>query len=164
MSKFLFLVLEIAISLAISSERRASLTPFLPSSSLLFPKNSVYPFFPQPFSFSPPPPLSPHPRTMQTSTLARRAARDVSANVFKKKAKVAAKAKTAAPKRSSSSSGEEGLWLPNTARPEWLDGSLPGDRGFDPLGLAKPTEYIQVRGGERRGEGGGERERGIIWV
>ena len=94
----------------------------------------------------------------------RRAARDVSANVFKKKAKVAAKAKTAAPKRSSSSSGEEGLWLPNTARPEWLDGSLPGDRGFDPLGLAKPTEYIQVRGGERRGEGGGERERGIIWV
>ena len=98
------------------------------------------------------------------ASLARRAARDVSANVFKKKAKVAAKAKTAAPKRSSSSSGEEGLWLPNTARPEWLDGSLPGDRGFDPLGLAKPTEYIQVRGGERRGEGGGERERGIIWV
>ena len=85
---------------------------------------------------------------MQTSTLARRAgaARDVSANVFKKKAKVAAKAKTAAPKRSSSS-GEEGLWLPNTARPAWLDGSLPGDRGFDPLGLSKPTEYIQVRGG-----------------
>merc|ERR1719265_2380525 len=37
----------------------------------------------------------------------------------------------------------EALWLPNTSRPEWLDGSLPGDRGFDPLGLAKPVEYLQ---------------------
>merc|ERR1712072_1252909 len=34
-------------------------------------------------------------------------------------------------------------WLPNTSRPTWLDGSLPGDRGFDPLGLAKPVEYLQ---------------------
>jgi light-harvesting complex II chlorophyll a/b binding protein 4 len=33
--------------------------------------------------------------------------------------------------------------LPNTTRPSWLDGSLPGDRGFDPLGLAKPVEYLQ---------------------
>lgn len=40
---------------------------------------------------------------------------------------------------------DEGLWLPNTERPAWLDGSLPGDRGFDPLGLSKPTEYLQVR-------------------
>ena len=39
----------------------------------------------------------------------------------------------------------EDLWLPNTTRPPWLDGSLPGDRGFDPLGLAKPTEYLQAR-------------------
>lgn len=38
----------------------------------------------------------------------------------------------------------DSLWLPNTRRPVWLDGSLPGDRGFDPLGLAKPTEYLQV--------------------
>merc|ERR1712225_190634 len=37
----------------------------------------------------------------------------------------------------------DALWLPNTARPAWLDGSLPGDRGFDPLGLAKPVEYLQ---------------------
>jgi len=36
------------------------------------------------------------------------------------------------------------LWLPNAEVPEWLDGSLPGDRGFDPLGLAKPVEYLQV--------------------
>ena len=34
-------------------------------------------------------------------------------------------------------------WLPAIERPDWLDGSLPGDRAFDPLGLAKPTEYIQ---------------------
>eukprot|EP00887_Chlorella_sp_A99_P006957 scaffold2.g6957.t1 len=38
----------------------------------------------------------------------------------------------------------DALWLPNTARPAWLDGSLPGDRGFDPLGLARPSEYLQV--------------------
>merc|ERR1711964_392911 len=37
----------------------------------------------------------------------------------------------------------DALWLPKTTRPAWLDGSLPGDRGFDPLGLAKPVEYLQ---------------------
>merc|ERR1712066_538200 len=37
----------------------------------------------------------------------------------------------------------DALWLPNTNRPTWLDGSLPGDRGFDPLGLAKPVEDLQ---------------------
>jgi len=37
----------------------------------------------------------------------------------------------------------DALWLPNTARPGWLDGSLPGDRGFDPLGLSKPVEFLQ---------------------
>mmetsp|Transcript_28175 Transcript_28175/g.39179 ORF Transcript_28175/g.39179 Transcript_28175/m.39179 type:complete len:190 (+) Transcript_28175:74-643(+) len=40
-------------------------------------------------------------------------------------------------------SGGDPLWLPNTVRPAWLDGSLPGDRGFDPLGLSKPAEYLQ---------------------
>merc|ERR1711862_984711 len=39
--------------------------------------------------------------------------------------------------------GGDPLWLPNTTRPTWLDGSLPGDRGFDPLGLSKPVEYLQ---------------------
>ena len=39
----------------------------------------------------------------------------------------------------------DALWLPNTERPEWLDGSMPGDRGFDPLGLAKPASYLQAR-------------------
>lgn len=37
----------------------------------------------------------------------------------------------------------DALWLPNTERPNWLDGTLPGDRGFDPLGLAKPGEFLQ---------------------
>jgi len=37
----------------------------------------------------------------------------------------------------------DALWLPKTTRPAWLDGSLPGDRGFDPLGLSKPVEYLQ---------------------
>mmetsp|Transcript_22971 Transcript_22971/g.40660 ORF Transcript_22971/g.40660 Transcript_22971/m.40660 type:complete len:304 (+) Transcript_22971:319-1230(+) len=46
--------------------------------------------------------------------------------------------KPQAPKRDA-----DPLWLPNTQRPEWLDGSLPGDRGFDPLGLSKPAEYLQ---------------------
>lgn len=41
-------------------------------------------------------------------------------------------------------SGGGGLWLPNTTRPSWLDGTMPGDRGFDPLGLSKPAEYLQV--------------------
>jgi len=34
-------------------------------------------------------------------------------------------------------------WLPAVERPAWLDGSLPGDRAFDPLGFAKPVEYIR---------------------
>ncbi|PHT73607.1 hypothetical protein T459_24392 [Capsicum annuum] len=29
------------------------------------------------------------------------------------------------------------LWFPGSSPPEWLDGSLPGDFGFDPLGLGK---------------------------
>ncbi|CAN6587366.1 unnamed protein product [Malus baccata var. baccata] len=35
------------------------------------------------------------------------------------------------------------LWYPGAKAPEWLDGSLVGDRGFDPFGLGKPTEYLQ---------------------
>lgn len=36
------------------------------------------------------------------------------------------------------------LWYPGASRPPWLDGTLPGDRGFDPLGLAKQVQYLQV--------------------
>jgi light-harvesting complex II chlorophyll a/b binding protein 4 len=56
-------------------------------------------------------------------------------------AMLAAFGKKAAPKAAKS----EGrlLWYPTAEAPEWLDGSLPGDRGFDPWGLSKPTEYLQ---------------------
>ncbi|MEW5300025.1 MAG: hypothetical protein WDW38_002854 [Sanguina aurantia] len=43
----------------------------------------------------------------------------------------------------------DALWLPNVERPAWLDGSLPGDRGFDPLGLSKPSEFVQMGGDEQ---------------
>ena len=38
----------------------------------------------------------------------------------------------------------DALWLPNTTRPEWLDGSLPGDRGFDPLGK-QPGLFAELK-------------------
>jgi light-harvesting complex II chlorophyll a/b binding protein 4 len=48
----------------------------------------------------------------------------------------------AAPAKASKSD-ERQLWYPTAVAPDYLDGSLPGDRGFDPLGLSKPVEYIQ---------------------
>ncbi|XP_031487226.1 chlorophyll a-b binding protein CP29.2, chloroplastic-like [Nymphaea colorata] len=35
------------------------------------------------------------------------------------------------------------LWFPGAKAPEWLDGTLVGDYGFDPFGLGKPAEYLQ---------------------
>jgi len=35
------------------------------------------------------------------------------------------------------------LWFPGAKAPFWLDGSLTGDYGFDPLSLGKPPEYLQ---------------------
>ncbi|KAJ7537355.1 hypothetical protein O6H91_11G003100 [Diphasiastrum complanatum] len=35
------------------------------------------------------------------------------------------------------------LWFPGAKAPAWLDGSLVGDYGFDPLSLGKPPEYLQ---------------------
>ncbi|PQQ06929.1 chlorophyll a-b binding protein CP29.1 chloroplastic [Prunus yedoensis var. nudiflora] len=35
------------------------------------------------------------------------------------------------------------FWYPGAKAPEWLDGSLVGDYGFDPFGLGKPAEYLQ---------------------
>jgi len=32
------------------------------------------------------------------------------------------------------------MWLTGSAPPKWLDGSLPGDYGFDPLGLGQDAE------------------------
>lgn len=39
--------------------------------------------------------------------------------------------------------GERPVWFPGAEPPDWLDGSLVGDRGFDPFGLGKPAEYLQ---------------------
>ncbi|KAJ9184202.1 hypothetical protein P3X46_007967 [Hevea brasiliensis] len=35
------------------------------------------------------------------------------------------------------------LWFPGSSPPEWLDGSLPGDFGFDPLGLGSDLELLK---------------------
>ncbi|XP_050947221.1 chlorophyll a-b binding protein 7, chloroplastic isoform X1 [Cucumis melo] len=35
------------------------------------------------------------------------------------------------------------LWFPGSTPPPWLDGSLPGDFGFDPLGLASDPESLR---------------------
>eukprot|EP00211_Chloroparvula_japonica_P017035 CAMPEP_0119132932 /NCGR_PEP_ID=MMETSP1310-20130426/12642_1 /TAXON_ID=464262 /ORGANISM="Genus nov. species nov., Strain RCC2339" /LENGTH=303 /DNA_ID=CAMNT_0007123601 /DNA_START=16 /DNA_END=924 /DNA_ORIENTATION=- len=61
-------------------------------------------------------------------------------------------AKKAAPKKAASGTKAvgyrkfegRGLWLPDIDPPSWLDGSMVGDRGFDPLGLGKPVEYVQM--------------------
>eukprot|EP01024_Parvocaulis_polyphysoides_P022729 TRINITY_DN2107_c0_g1_i1.p2 TRINITY_DN2107_c0_g1~~TRINITY_DN2107_c0_g1_i1.p2 ORF type:complete len:257 (-),score=50.11 TRINITY_DN2107_c0_g1_i1:233-913(-) len=42
-----------------------------------------------------------------------------------------------------------GNWLPGADSPAWLDGSLPGDYGFDPLGLGKvPSNLSRFREAE----------------
>lgn len=41
-------------------------------------------------------------------------------------------------------SADVSSWPFQSQRPDWLDGSLPGDRGFDPLGLAKPAGFVQI--------------------
>lgn len=46
-------------------------------------------------------------------------------------------------KRASKPSSDRRLWYPGAIAPEWLDGSLVGDYGFDPFGLGKPAEYLQ---------------------
>ncbi|KAL2940533.1 Photosystem I chlorophyll a/b-binding protein 6 chloroplastic [Bienertia sinuspersici] len=35
------------------------------------------------------------------------------------------------------------LWFPGSTPPPWLDGSLPGDFGFDPLGLGSDPETLR---------------------
>lgn len=37
---------------------------------------------------------------------------------------------------------ERPLWYPGTKAPAWLDGTLPGDYGFDPLGLGSDPETL----------------------
>ncbi|KAF2562527.1 hypothetical protein F2Q70_00013959 [Brassica cretica] len=52
--------------------------------------------------------------------------------------------KKAAPKKTKTTvTTDRPLWYPGAKSPEWLDGSLVGDYGFDPFGLGKPAEYLQ---------------------
>lgn len=53
------------------------------------------------------------------------------------------KAAPAPAKASKPVTSDRPLWYPTAVAPDYLDGSLPGDRGFDPLGLSKPVEYLQ---------------------
>ncbi|KAJ9175884.1 hypothetical protein P3X46_014390 [Hevea brasiliensis] len=39
--------------------------------------------------------------------------------------------------------GNRLVWFPGAQPPEWLDGTMVGDRGFDPFGFGKPAEYLQ---------------------
>lgn len=82
---------------------------------------------------------------------------NVSAAFGKKKAapvkKTAPKKKSAPAKRGASSGARKGNigpnrtlwngWESNPEPPAYLDGTLPGDAGFDPFGLSKPVEYLQ---------------------
>ena len=60
---------------------------------------------------------------------------------FRKKSPPPPPPKKAQPKFSGG--GERLVWFPGAEPPEWLDGTLVGDRGFDPFGFAKPAEYLQ---------------------
>lgn len=53
--------------------------------------------------------------------------------------------KKTAPKKTSrpGPTTDRPLWFPGAKSPDWLDGSLVGDYGFDPFGLGKPAEYLQ---------------------
>lgn len=53
------------------------------------------------------------------------------------------KKKKSPPKKASKPSFERPLWFPGAKSPEYLDGTLVGDYGFDPFGLGKPVEYLQ---------------------
>ncbi|KAF6147062.1 hypothetical protein GIB67_036781 [Kingdonia uniflora] len=46
-------------------------------------------------------------------------------------------------KKASKPTTDRPLWFPGAKAPEWLDGTLVGDYGFDPFGLGKPAEYLQ---------------------
>ncbi|XP_038981698.1 chlorophyll a-b binding protein CP29.2, chloroplastic-like isoform X3 [Phoenix dactylifera] len=53
------------------------------------------------------------------------------------------KKKTAAKKSAKLPAPDRPLWFPGAKAPEWLDGSVVGDYGFDPFGLGKPAKYLQ---------------------
>eukprot|EP00892_Ulva_mutabilis_P004848 jgi/Ulvmu1/2735/UM014_0192.1 len=50
---------------------------------------------------------------------------------------------TKAPRGVVARAADRPLWNPGSPAPEWLDGSLPGDYGFDPLGLGSDPEVLK---------------------
>jgi light-harvesting complex II chlorophyll a/b binding protein 4 len=80
-----------------------------------------------------------------TSSLIGTRLRGVQSNSGRIQARFGFGKKKAAPKKASRSSPttDRPLWYPGAKSPEWLDGSLIGDYGFDPFGLGKPAEYLQ---------------------
>ncbi|CDY43936.1 hypothetical protein HID58_060494 [Brassica napus] len=60
-----------------------------------------------------------------------------------KKLSVPAVSKSAASVRAVAADPERPIWFPGSTPPEWLDGSLPGDFGFDPLGLSSDPESLK---------------------
>lgn len=51
--------------------------------------------------------------------------------------------KKSAPRKATKPISDRPLWFPGAKAPEYLDGTLVGDYGFDPFGLGKPAEYLQ---------------------
>ncbi|KAF5177450.1 Chlorophyll a-b binding protein [Thalictrum thalictroides] len=45
--------------------------------------------------------------------------------------------------RAAAAGADRPLWFPGSTPPAWLDGSLPGDFGFDPLGLGSDPESLR---------------------
>jgi hypothetical protein len=46
-------------------------------------------------------------------------------------------------------SGSRPTWVPGAEAPAWLTGEYPGDRGFDPFGLARdPDNFARYRDSE----------------
>uniref|UniRef100_A0A803QFX6 Chlorophyll a-b binding protein, chloroplastic n=1 Tax=Cannabis sativa TaxID=3483 RepID=A0A803QFX6_CANSA len=68
---------------------------------------------------------------------------DVHSNSGRVQARFGFGAKKSPPKKSIRPSNDRPLWFPGAKAPEYLDGTLVGDYGFDPFGLGKPAEYLQ---------------------
>ncbi|KAG2258821.1 photosystem I chlorophyll a/b-binding protein 2, chloroplastic [Brassica napus] len=62
---------------------------------------------------------------------------------LKKKLSVPAVSRSAASVRAVAADPDRPIWFPGSTPPEWLDGSLPGDFGFDPLGLSSDPDSLK---------------------
>lgn len=68
---------------------------------------------------------------------------DVHSNTGRVQARFGFGRKKAPAKKAAKRVSDRPLWFPGAVAPEWLDGTLVGDYGFDPFGLGKPAEYLQ---------------------